>query len=146
MMFRYLFPLLLVGGGVALAVSSAKADAKKKKIDEAFDLGLDDVDTSEPPLPPAMTRALPTNPINHNLFKAWWMSSGYPEQGIMGFWTELDGPLDGTDWILPNANYFDVIITTGDGALWVYSDGWHPAPDLAAEYDAWYVGGAGGAS
>jgi hypothetical protein len=44
---RYLFPLALVGGGIALAVSSAKADAKKKKIDKALDLGLDDCSVSE---------------------------------------------------------------------------------------------------
>lgn len=43
---RVLIPLVGVAG-VFLAVGSAKAKAKKKKIDQAFDLGLDDCMTSE---------------------------------------------------------------------------------------------------
>lgn len=140
-MSKLIIPLLLIGGGIAFAISDARASAKKKKIDGALDLGLDDVDTSDAPLPPAASRAYPQSPINATLFNEWWQQTSWVQNGVMGFWVPLDGPAAGTDWILPNSNYNDVVLATQDGALWYHDNGWHPAPLLAQDYDAWYTGG-----
>lgn len=138
MSMRVLFPLVLVAGGIALVISEAKASAKKKRIDKGLDLGLDEPDESQPPLPPAMTRAYSQNPINHETFNAWWYQTPWVENGVMGFWVELDIPQDGTDWLLPGINYPDAVIVTIDGAFWYFDNGWHPAERLAQDYDAWF--------
>lgn len=139
---RMLFPLFLIGGGVALAISTAKADAKKKKIDEAFDLGLDEPDIDQPPLPPAMSRAYSRNPINQETFNGWWYeASGYPQTGVMGFWLDIDLPSAGLDWLLPNVDDADAVVVTNDGAFWTFDNGWHPSERLAQEYDAWFDAG-----
>lgn len=142
-MLRYMFPLLLVGGGVALALSSAKANEKKKRVNDALDLGLDDVevDDGNPPLPPAMTRAYSNNPVNRETFNAWWYASGYPEIGVMGFWLEVDLPSSGIDWLLPGVEDAEAVVATNDGAFWFFDNGWHPAARLAQEYDEWFDAG-----
>lgn len=139
---RLFFPLLLVVGGAALVYSAAKADAKKKKIDEALDLGLDEEGPGElpPPPPPIPERAIPSNPINEELFSTWWYESGNPETGVMGFWTDFENPPDGTDFLgfqIP-LDYQDIVITTKDGAMWYWDTGWHPATVLVYDYDTWY--------
>lgn len=136
-----LVPAGLVIGGVLL-FSSAKANEKKKRVNAALDLGLDDVEIddndAQPPLPPAMTRAIPSNPMNHETFNAWWLQTSWVANGVMGFWTNLDGPTTTPADLLPNTDYTDVVLATNDGALWFYDDGWHPADLLAQDYDAWF--------
>lgn len=144
-LFKFLIPVVLVGGGALLLFNEAKASEKKKRVSKAYELGLDDVDDSEtqPPLPPAMSRAIPANPIDHQSFNAWWYQTGWAETGVMGFWTDITSPLEGTEWVLPgiNPSYNDVILATNDGALWYHDNGWHPAPLLAQDYDAWVAAG-----
>jgi len=143
-MIRYLFPLILVGGGVALALSSAKANEKKKRVDKALDLGLDDVpvDDENPPLPPAMRRAYSENPVNRETFNEWWYSTEYPGNGVMGFWLDIDLPSAGLDWLLPGVgDEADSVVVTNDGAFWFFENGWHPAERMAQEYDEWFNAG-----
>lgn len=140
---KLLIPLVVIGGG-ALIFTSAKATAKKKKVEEAYDLGLDKPDDTTPPFPPAVERAVPTYEITQTLFNEWWQQTEYGLEGDPGFWIkEFEDPPSGLDWIGPfpflQFGNPDVAIATNDGALWYWDNGWHPAPKLADDYDAWYL-------
>lgn len=142
-LLKLLIPLAVIGGGIAL-IGNARASEKKKRVDKALDLGLDDVDIgdapAEGPLPPAMKRAVPQYPINRELFNEWWYQTGNPETGVMGFYDEQNhDPIPGTEWLLPTIDYDDVVLVTNDGAFWYFDDGWHPGEVLALKYDSWYT-------
>ena len=144
-LLRFIIPVAIIGGGAVLVFNEAKASEKKKRIEKAYDLGLDDVeveDDGNPPLPPAMSRAYSNNPINHETFNGWWFETDWAKNGVMGFWLPENMPAAGTDWLLPGINYPDAVVVTSDGAFWYFDDGWHPAPLLAQDYDSWFDSGA----
>lgn len=117
---RYLFPLVLVGGGIALAVSSAKADAKKKKVNQALDLGLDNCSVSE------------------SQIEGFAQSKGYQ---IYYFTTPANNQKPKPAFANnPNARAFDVSdcrFERYDGSAWV------PDTVTQAEFDAWLNSGEG---
>lgn len=143
-MLKVLLPLAVIGGGIVLVVQSAKADAKKKAASDAqAGTVLDPDDEDSPPLPQAVSRAIPENPINQTTFTQWWAQTAFGQGGVPGVWTHVDQPASGFEWVAGsffNANP-NIAIATNDGALWYWDNGWHPAPLLAADYDDWYWGG-----
>lgn len=143
-MRAWVLGLLGIGiGGVLIATSAKKASAQTKPAGPTPTGPLPPVPTPTSdvpsfPTPPTPTeqRALVTCAYSQFDWNSFWIQTDwYQVGGASGFYYGGNDPpsLDflGGASVLGNPQ---MALMTGDGAVWYYDNGWHPAPPLAAEY------------